>query len=302
MAGRTLEQVKTVIDDLKVSWYFRIWAALWVVCAVMVFVSLVILGARSHQAEKQQALRIWKETPRYINFPKFHFRVSNLPGNQNVFSPSQCSCSFNFQPVPSQSCTMNNGSNLPQTTCLAFDATKLQVSTNWNDDNFNNLGINCVLYAANTGDQNLMVGFNVEGDHVQATGGNSFASVWFIPNNQTWILLEKSITESDDEGDTIGWNRDLVYHSSIWTSFDNGTSSYNVTVFIGSFTVTHLTAADAYDGWMSTGTIGGFAFFVLILHTIMMLIVGVFFDSHDVKFLRGPGGGSSEERTPILGR
>jgi len=43
---------------------------------------------------------------------------------------------------------------------------------------------------------------------------------------------------------------------------------------------------DIYNGWMTVGDIGGIAFFGVILHTIVMIIVGLFL-ANSSTFLGG---------------
>jgi hypothetical protein len=37
------------------------------------------------------------------------------------------------------------------------------------------------------------MGFEVEGENVATFGGNSYATVWFAPNSNAWIMLEKAL-------------------------------------------------------------------------------------------------------------
>jgi hypothetical protein len=76
---------------------------------------------------------------------------------------------------------------------------------------------------------------------------------------------------------------------------------YVVSTIIESFGVEHLEQRSLYNGWMAMGDVGGFAFFLLILHTIVMLGVGVFL-ANDSKFLHSDGHevGSSAEQSPLI--
>lgn len=50
----------------------------------------------------------------------------------------------------------------------------------------------------------------------------------------------------------------------------------------------HIVEYDSYNGWMALGDIGGFAFFMMILHTMVMMCIGVCFNN-DSQFLGGRG-------------
>jgi hypothetical protein len=74
-----------------------------------------------------------------------------------------------------------------------------------------------------------------------------------------------------------------------------------VSVIIESFGVEHYEQRSVYNGWMAMGDVGGFAFFLLILHTIVMLGVGVFL-ANDSRFLHSSGQemGSAAEQSPLI--
>jgi len=75
------------------------------------------------------------------------------------------------------------------------------------------------------------------------------------------------------------WEKTALYHSTVFTP-----ASFTITTIISSFRVTHHEQANNYDGWMAVADIGGFAFWMVILHTIAMIVVG-FILPNESKFL-----------------
>jgi len=86
----------------------------------------------------------------------------------------------------------------------------------------------------------------------------------------------------DDESDYLwSWRSLLEYHDTRFDSY-----SYNVVINFNSFSVQHYELADSYDGWRSTGDIGGFAYLMVIFHLIFMWFVSLFLEKNS-KFLTG---------------
>jgi len=122
-------------------------------------------------------------------------------------------------------------------------------------------------------------------------GPNMAASMWIAPNNNSWILLSKDNLKGPNGQIGEKWERYLLYHSTI-----SNPGSYQIWVIMDSFDVDTVTNHDnPYTGWMALGDIGGVAFFLLILHTIVMTVAGVFF-TNSSSFLNKP---NSQEYTRI---
>lgn len=141
----------------------------------------------------------------------------------------------------------------------------------------------------------MLIAWELDGD-LQNTAyyGHHHHSVWIAPNNNAWVMIEKAVVKYKGKPPATEWGRDLLYHSTESTVF----GQYNIATILGTFRVAHLEQQDSYNGWMALGGIGGFAYFLIILHTIIMIAVGIVF-TNDSKFLLGSGE-SSEERTSML--
>jgi len=61
---------------------------------------------------------------------------------------------------------------------------------------------------------------------------------------------------------------------------------FNIDIKIGVFDVFHYEQTDFYTGWMATSDIGGAAFFLVIIHTIVMGLVSLCLENNS-KYLKG---------------
>jgi len=105
-------------------------------------------------------------------------------------------------------------------------------------------------------------------------GGYSYSGTWFSADNAAWIMLEKAFYTSSGQVLTM-WDQTLLYHSTVAPP-----GVYNVSVILGSYMVQHWDQENMYNGWMSTGDVGGFAFFCIMIHTILMALVGIALDNN----------------------
>jgi hypothetical protein len=277
MAGSTIERVKQIIHDLTHSWYFRAWSLAWLVLALVVFSAMIILSKESNQAQKEQDLAVWVENASSINFPGFHFRTHHQGNETFVYY----SCVFGASELTPQLCQPDwRGNQPPMNICIAFNSNSFKAV---NDMQFNESRIYCEIVTEGAGPQgNLMMAFELEGTNVFAWGAGAYASTWFQPNDMTWIMLQKNVLQKTKENPSIQlWERDLLYHSTNFLPH-----LYNVTVIMGSFYVRHFDPRDSYNGWMTIGDIGGVGFFMACIHTLIMIIIGLFM-ANSSTFLNG---------------
>jgi len=276
MVGYTIEKIKQIGHDVAHSWYFRFWAISWLVFALVVFSALIILSKSSEAAAKQHDVVVWVENATAIQFPRIHFRFDHR-GNE-TFQTYDCYANGVYlDPYP---CMSWRGFEPPMNTCVAFNSEILTALNDWTRDD---VRIQCEIGSNGAGYQgNMMMAFELEGQNIFSFGGNMYASIWIAPNNQAWVLLEKNVLQTSKTADQIQlWDRTLLYHSTVSTP-----NVYNVSVIMSSFFVRHFDPKDVYNGWMTIGDIGGVAFFMVILHTIVMIGIGIFF-SNTSTFLTG---------------
>jgi len=270
----TTQSIGKIVHDITHSWYFRIWGALWVFCAIVVFAALIVLSMRSSSAANEQDIRFWITTENQIYFPRFHLRMT---GNETIL---QSNCWLRSgAAVGTTTCQPWNGHVFPPNSCLAVNSDSIAAVNNPNtglqfDDNER---VYCNISTTGNSSGNTLIAWEIEGNETQI-GSNSYASIWIAPNNAAWVMLEKSIIGTPT-GDEIAWRRSLLYHSTVSVP-----GYYLVNTIVGSFQVSHWYPTDSYNGWMSIGQIGGFAFFLVILHSMVMLILGIFM-TNDSKLL-----------------
>lgn len=276
MAGQTAERFRQIFHDIAHSWYFRLWGLLWVLFALVVFSGLIILGKASNTAAKDRDVVTWMENATSIQFPRIHFRTDHR-GNE-TFEYYSCNCEG--QILTAMPCAAWKGVVPPMEQCVAFDTDSYYAV---NDHTRDDARVYCELITSGYGpDGNMMMAMELEGEYVFSWGGNRYSGTWFAPNDMTWIMLEKNILQASHKNPPIQlWQQTLMYHSTV-----SQPNLYNVTTIMGSFWVRHFDPKDTYNGWMAVGDIGGVAFFMVILHTIVMLIFG-FFMSNTSTFLSG---------------
>jgi len=219
---------------------------------------------------------MWIENASYIQFPRFHFRL-DVRSNE-TFDTYQCL--RNGLTVPTTACG-GDAAWLNTSKCIAFLADQIWVQNdgrNW--QTLDNQIFFCTITTFGTGyEGNPAIAFELEGDN-WGMSGSPIVSQFFGPLPDTWIYLEKSTFQSSRGGPLINlWQSDLAYHSTNFTP-----NYYGVNPQIGSFFVKHYQPLDIFPGWVTIGDIGGIGFFMLILHTIVMIVIGIFLPN-DSNFL-----------------
>jgi len=288
--------VRAIIDDIKHSWYFRIYAFFWLFFAVFTFAVLIILGEQSTRAQSEPTFLFWRENATSINFPRFHFRVANTADtfNQSVV------CTFNGQTLQTVPCVSRRTGNAePTSRCQAVVAENV-IAENQVRFHFNERRIHCrftTSYQSVVTD-NLLIYFELEGEHIANFGANAYSAMMIAPNNNTWILLDKSYITFAGKPEREEWERELVYHSTV-----SQPGFYQISLIINRFWVIHGEQTVKFTGWMALGEIGGFGYFLFLLHTLVMILAGIFFNN-DARSLKGDSnvatGGSKEERAAML--
>jgi len=270
--GYTLQNVTAILHDLKTSTYFRIWAFLCFVAVNVGIVAFFILSIRSSQSGSSRDWQFWISAESMMSYPSFHFQCAdNL-----VFNTFSCvhHTQTGVAPVLTRQCPDGAGGLSVCRTVIAE-----QISASFGE-NFMSDSVTCIITTNNVNatDLNQMIKFQVE-------GGSFNPSTWVAPNRKAVIGLSKMAfaTDSDDDDDDQlwAWRSQLEYHDSRFDSY-----SYAIEVTFSSFSVQHFELADSYDGWRSTGDIGGFAYLLVMFHVVIMWCVNLFMEKNS-KFLNG---------------
>jgi len=269
--GETMGNFRVIMEDLKTSWYFRIWGVLWLICGIMVLVALGVLGGRSQSAKKESTQRIWVENATELGFPAFQFLFTGTEQEKilNVF------CEHSGMMMTTSSC----GGGQSTDKCVMVN-TEGVTAKNTGDTMAIYRSIFCLINTTlpvNPGNKDLIMAVKFDGPNY---GPASFSFVEVAPNGDAWILVEQIMIKENGK-EQGGWERNLVYHSTI-----SQPGKYAISVIINSFRVLHIENFTWFSGWMATGDVGGFAYFLLILHTTIMIFVGLAC-VNDSKFLKG---------------
>jgi len=268
MAHPIVEKVKAVLSDLLSSWYFRLWLLFATTSIIIGITAFFEISVSSTEYDMEHNVHIWTERPSSMNFPAFQFRLLQSEPIVFVANSSAINCMHSGQTVPWTSC----GNNVGTDKCRAIGVGNLVSAKN---GNFRDEAIFCDMMTtiADFRQYDTFMAFQIQGE-----GGET---AWFGPNNHTWITLEKFAYHDYKNKKTFeGWNRQLTYHSTAWTA-----GRYRVAIMIGNFVVVNFALDNTnIHEMVAVADIGGFAFFMMIMHTLAMTFVGLFF-VNDSKFL-----------------
>jgi len=266
-----------IIDDIKTSWYFRIWTAVWIVCAIVAFVALGELSNSSVQAREKPGWRIWIERKSQNNYPDFVITLlphENLTGD--AMNAVDCFFGPTGVPVPQTTCP----GNTPLSVCRVVQGTtffaKDTDESTFYPVSYNRDAIYCGI--------NLTANNNTVDDRVVAVaivGENKPTPEFISPNKVGELRIEQEIL------DFRGGKSEVHYSTQLgWV--DNVSPFYTMGVIMrySHLRVLHFEETNYFNGWMGIGAIGGFAFFMYLLHTLFMFFVGICVPNTS-KFLNG---------------
>jgi len=263
--GQIIDTLRTIKDDLLTSWYFRIWFLLWIVCAITVFVCMGFVSHRSSQELREPSYRVWYQNASDIHYPDYQISAQSLA---NTFISLTCS-SDNGLPVQIKDC---NRSGDPRW-CKTVMASQFK----------NTYGrINCVIQTNPDEKVEHLLEWYPLSNGTDVTPLPA-TNIWFGPNNNAWVMLEKTVESKDGHWNTV-WHPTLLYHSTL-----SIVGTYRLTTLIQNTKVIHFDIADWYNGWEALGIIGGYTFSLFILHKIAMVIVGILLTNNST-FLGGNAG------------
>jgi len=261
----TVDNIRFILYDLKYSWWFRFWGLLWLASFIISIIALGVLAKRADVRAKENDFHVWIENASELYFPRFHFRIA--PDSPGIKIQNK-NCSHAGIGIHTQDCQTWDGRTPDSSLCFAVLSDSIKVINHNYYHQWGDVAIDCWINTTiPTSREDLLIAMEFEGDN-HATGGDSLASVWIAPTEGAWILLnnEKLFYNGNEYND---WHRKLIYQSSI-----RERGMYKVAVVMNSFFVSHVDQADSYTGWMAIGEAGGFAYFTVILHFLLMIPFG----------------------------
>jgi len=262
MAGETLDKLKQIGHDIKNSWYFRFWGILWAIGVIVTFAAFVAVIATDRRVNET-----WMDFSTTMTIPNFHFRVDHLSSQTFI---GNINCNFNGIPLYPQQCNRPEDSDM--TKCQAIHPTQPAVMIRGDRTQRT---VNCTFLTNGTGPEGDIMAFELEGDHIfSQTDGMGDTATWFGPNSMTWLIMKKRVFQwKSFEVDV--WDTVPIYHSTIFQQ-----NNFSAAVMIGEFLVMHINPREMYSGWVVFGAVGGTGFFMTILASIIMIIVGIFLNNN----------------------
>jgi len=296
--GQFIANAKLIWDDIKHSWYFRVWALLWLTLVIMSFVVLVRLSRWSVHAGKDRQMLFWIENATQVEFPKFRISLpDDMRNKSETIIPTSIKCEHGRRNVPTGYCKGREAANHH-----CFSVNTDGMFANQGKTEFAEQRIRCNFETTGWDNwTNTLVAWELEEDH--AIGRNAHAAIWFEPRQSPgvqvnlrkayWSYDRDELDFGKDDQEHPVWERTLVYHTTV-----ENKGRYDFSTFIETFMVEHMDMVDMYNGWIALGEVGGFAFFMVVLHVMVMLLVGFIFDNNS-KFL-STSQGSGPENASLL--
>jgi len=280
-----MTQVQQIIEDLKKSWYFRFWALLWLVFLIVGFVALGILANRSAQTTMQKDGKFTFVESKSMKLPRFHFHTGiYYSGNEII---TNISCMYHNTPVQTGLCKPFNGQTPSINNCVSvFGDTVVVTSNNFTHES-RNLGIGCNITTTGSINQvGTMIAFAFEGNNTHVSEQDYHAPLWIAPTSNAVIELNREIMNVNGVVGTY-WDRQLFYFSDVSVA-----GTYQIFVAVNGFGAFQFSTQNLYTGWRALGDIGGFAYFLVMLQTGVMILLGFCF-VNESSFLRASSGRSA---------
>jgi len=206
--GALVENAKLIIDDLKSSWYFRLWCVFWVVCTLTVFSSLIILGKRTTKDTEHHELHMWLENASSITFPRFHIRIHSLDDSQGQVFTSK-TCQHNKNLIQTQACPPFRGTTPPATNkCFSVLADGVTAKNVWGDFYTGDTFIECdITTSGEEPDGNNFLVWAEEDPNAFNFGGVNSGTAFVGPDADAWVVIEKEVLDTHEHGEVTIWHK-----------------------------------------------------------------------------------------------
>jgi len=267
--------LRLIIDDFKTSWYFRVWVLLWVVCAIISFVALGILSHSSSENQLKPGWRIWIDEPGQLNYPDFYFSL--LPGENISVSISSQNC-YNQNhsiSIPITGCDGAVGLSecfVMQSSSIVSKYTEAARTFPFWAGSHIFCDINITVENPTADDTMLAVGvYNTD----------RIFPKFIFPGTVAEIRIEEEVIQPKGQSGMVRHRLEQNYESD-----RNSHAAFTVFFRFAHWRVMHFEETNLFNGWMGVGEIGGFVFFLYLLHTITMAIIGICLPNTS-KFLGG---------------
>jgi len=260
--GNLSTKIHEFREDFGNSWWFRFWVVAWVISFIFAFTALILFGARSSEDQSEKGWRMWISEHDSIAFPSFQFRT-DLDELTSTIASAQCLWK-DGELAKQIKCTTDDPN-----TSVEFFPEGFAGSKTWNS-------LRCYVNVSAPANADSYLAFGVTAGR---TLDRTDAFHYILPTRGAFVSLRLSRAKAHDK--TVDfWGVQLSYRNSIKPT----TFTYDVILQIDSFHVFNYEETTWYTGWMSAADIGGFAFFMYIIHWIFTTFLGIFMERHS-KFL-----------------
>eukprot|EP01117_Protostelium_nocturnum_P005525 TRINITY_DN1995_c0_g1_i1.p1 TRINITY_DN1995_c0_g1~~TRINITY_DN1995_c0_g1_i1.p1 ORF type:complete len:295 (+),score=84.37 TRINITY_DN1995_c0_g1_i1:220-1104(+) len=275
-----------LIEDLKNSWYFRIWFLLWIGAVIAGFGAMIFYGDYATKIGNEKTIRDYTYDRSQQNLPDIEFRLHWNHTETYTIENVQCyPASWGYQffypmklQVPVTEC--DKSQNFVPGACRLVKASGLTVYNT-------SMGIFCSLVAQekpgtpSLNDTTRVVGLSIPAERwhrnyvTWAIGGHELVAVrlrthlWDTKGGITYDKTDSVIPPTYDPV-----NAPALNEFQWFVHFEDLNELHTVT------------DQDEYPRMLSAADIGGFAFLLYILHTIVMFFVG-FVLVNNSTFLNG---------------
>jgi len=278
--GNLGSKASVIFDDLRNSWYFRIYAFTWLFCALMAFIALIIIGQRSNQNAKDPTWHLWVENAAELQFPDFFFKIPPDEIGTNTIQAAFCQWGRPDDHPILASTAVCEASGEPLSQCVFVYGSEFAANQDFN-------ALDCQLNITGAANTDRVVTLQI---YQGAAFGPSIT--WIQPSSNAVVQISKIEFKPKGVDTQVVWRSNLQYHTTVASA-----DYFHLRIVFENFAVVHWDESSGQQ-WWSVGAIGGFAFFMVILHTIFMAIIEMCLPN-DSRFLKGGNSGSASEYQPV---
>jgi hypothetical protein len=266
-----MDLLEATKDDLLTSWYFRIWLVCWIVGGAVIFAA-VVLFASDHTfispADKLQSSLI---NATVLSFPRFQFRYGDNTDGDYVIE--NVACFHNDKEVAISAC---DGSGIADGHCTEVRGDKEKAYNEFNRPT-KNRRLDCTVITSSNYMKPLPpLLFDIQGEH---WGQESMVTQTLHPSEGMMIHIARTEFQKNSKTYTVDWEPYVTYYSP-----DSVRDQYKIRVQFNDFRVFRYNQVDTLNitEWENCAWIGGFILFMWMIHSMVMLIVGLFLDNNSL--------------------
>jgi hypothetical protein len=249
---RIVGAVSRFKEDVVEYPYAKIWCVLWIVFGLVAFIGGVMLASEAHGSRDPTYRLAVVETDR-ITLPSFRFDI--VSGTSTTFTTYACATQSG-QIVPLKPCGPTNSPNQ----CLQTDGPSVYAMPTDNK-------MTCIMAGSN-GDANFMVKVSSPG----APDYRLFTT--YIHSTDGAVVYLDRVQFSSHSSKTLYYTLTSEYFSAAAQP-----GAVNIEFVVPTFETYNWIQWSPFSGWNAFGTMGGMIFFIYLLHSLVMLLVGAFFEN-----------------------